>query len=249
MTVRVQTEDSGSADLLRRAAPAISHDLNNLRAIVQGNLRLARDSVRHGRWDELAAPLEDVDLAFQQMVALTLGLLALAREAPARSPAPQPLLPVLQRVQALARWALPPQYGIAVSGQERDLLVLAEPDLLQSALLSLALCAKDGAPGDGQVTFSVNEAPADTATGSPDTPATEAARRFARLCVEIPALAPRSNGAGDSASGTKGALRREVALALAQRACTTAGGACCGKGAAGRSSVCLLLPLAPESGA
>ncbi|HEX6829155.1 MAG TPA: hypothetical protein VF104_09260, partial [Burkholderiales bacterium] len=148
-----------AADLLRRAAPDIAHDLNNLRAIVQGNLRFVKQDAKASGRIDMEEPLADVDLAFQAVVSLTQGILALAREAPARAPAAQPLQVVLRKVEALARWALPPQFRIALSAPAREIMVLADPDALPVALYRLALYAKDAAPGGGEVLFAVSEAP------------------------------------------------------------------------------------------
>lgn len=229
MTLRVQADDLDSTGLLRRAAPVIAHDLNNLRAVVQGNLRLARESVKAARWDELAEPLADVDLAFQQMAALTRGVLALTGDAPAVAPPAGALLPVLRRVEGLLRWALPPQFAIGVAIPEHDMQVVAEPELLTAALLRLALCARDTAPGGGKVEISA------------DTPPPSGNCRQARVCVEIPA--PAAGTGGDSPSRSKAALRYEFALALVRRAAEGCSGeVSCGT-AEGRTAVCLLLPL------
>jgi signal transduction histidine kinase len=225
---------AATADLLRRAAPEITHDLNNLRAVLQGNLRIARKSARAGGREELAAPLEDVDLAFQQMVILIQGMLGLAREEPAPAAASLPLLPLLERVGALARWALPPRFEVAIAGGDREPLIRAEPELLQAALLNLALCSKHAAGSSGRVLFTV--------TGAPAGPGAADAGAFARLRVELPALA---TGDPESPAARRAALRHEFALALARRAVTECGGEVFCDGSAGEgSAVSLLLPLA-----
>jgi signal transduction histidine kinase len=231
MTVRAQTDAFDAADLLQRAAPDIAHDLNNLRAIVQGNLRLAREDARVSNLERLAEPLADVDMAFQLLVAQVQGVLALARSAGPRSSAPHSLPAVLTKVEALARWALPPHFGIAMPTPSAGLMVSADRELLQGALLSLVLLARDAAPTGGDAAVTVAEAPG-------------AAGRQVTVCVEIPGSLPGGDAARDSPAGRKFALRFELALALARRAVAPAGDVLVGKTAAGRGFVCLQLPLA-----
>ncbi|HEX6829775.1 MAG TPA: hypothetical protein VF104_12450 [Burkholderiales bacterium] len=235
-----------AADLLRRAAPDIAHDLNNLRAIVQGNLRFVKQDAKAAGRNDMAEPLADVDLAFQAVVSLTQGILALVREPPVRAPAAQPLQVVLRKVEALARWALPPQFRIAVSAPARETMVLSDPDALPVALYRLALYAKDAAPGGGEVLFAVSEAPPGDAGGNP--PPSGREHRHAQICVTIPGKEPGAEDGGDSSGRSKAALRFELALALARRAAAHGGEVRCGSTPKGCSSVCLLLPLAtPEA--
>lgn len=226
-----------AADLLRRAAPDIAHELNNLRAIVQGNLRLARQDAKTWGYEGLAEPLADVDMAFQLMVVQVQGVLALAREAPARAPSPQPLLTVLRKVEALVRWALPPQFSIVMPPQSPDIMVLADPELLQAVLLRLVLLAKDAAPGGGEVRISVKNT-----AGAVNSP--QPGSRHAHVCVGIPGNLPEAGNTETWPAQGKLTIRFEMALALARRASAPAGDVRHGNQPEGRGFVCLLLPSA-----
>jgi signal transduction histidine kinase len=225
-----------AADLLQRAAPDIAHDLNNLRAVVQGNLRLVRQEAKACGQERMEEPLADVDLGFQLMVAQVQGVLALARGAPARSPSPHPLPAVLGKIEPLARWALPPQFRILLPPQPPELMVPADPDLLQAALLKLVLLAKDAAPEGGAVQISVKDS-----AGAEDPQQMRVKGRHVQLRVEIPGTLPE---AGAPPPRGKFAVRLEVALALARRATAPSGDVLLGSKPEGPSFFCLLLPLA-----
>ncbi|HEX9180695.1 MAG TPA: hypothetical protein VF859_09895 [Burkholderiales bacterium] len=242
MSVRVHTDDFDPGDLLRRAAPDIAHDLNNLRAIVQGNLRLVRQDAKSSSRQDLEEPLADVDMAFQLMVSQVQGVLALARGTPALAPAPQSVPGILRKVETLARWALPPQFRIAMPAKPPPIMVAADPELLQAAILRLVICAKDAAPGGGDLEICAS---AEVGQGVAETtdPSGAGIGRQVRICVEIPGSLPGADAAGESPAGARFALRFELALALARRAVAPAGDVLWGNKPAGRGFVCLLLPL------
>jgi PAS domain S-box-containing protein len=145
-------------DALGRMTGGVAHDFNNLLAVVIGNLELLETRV--GEQDR---PLLGDALAAAQLGAdLTTRLLAFARRGVL---APERLAPavVVEDTAALLRRTLGPKVDLGVRGAACGPQIEVDRSQLQSALVNLALNARDAMPEGGRLVFATDEVEIDDA--------------------------------------------------------------------------------------
>ncbi|MDR3515324.1 MAG: response regulator [Azospirillaceae bacterium] len=138
----------------------IAHDFNNILQAVITNLDLA---IEHSACDPaVAGYLQNALIATGKGARLTAQLLAFAR----RQPLPPTVIQidrVVQEITTLLRRTLGEAITIDLVEPEGLWRTKADPGLLQSALLNLALNAKDAMPEGGRLTIEVANVTLDTA--------------------------------------------------------------------------------------
>jgi len=223
-----------------RISGDIAHDFNNILATLMGSLELLEH--RLGTTPDPAAEraramLGRAGVAVQRAAALTSGLMALARPAPAGDRPVDPAALVADFAELLR----------ATLGRRIRLTITTEPDLgpvmldparLRSALLALCLNARDALPQGGAVTIALD---------------TEDAGTMLRLCVTdtgsgmAPDVLAR---ACESFFTTKGAEAAGLGLAEVAELAREARGRFVLDSTEGKgTTACLLLPrAAPPAG-
>jgi PAS domain S-box-containing protein len=140
----------------------IAHDFNNLLAAISGSLELLQRRVESGRTDGLQRYTSSAMTAAQRAAALTQRLLAFARR--------QPLDP--KRVEAnrlvadmedLLRRTLGPGIALEIVLAGGLWPTLCDPNQLESAILNLAINARDAMPAGGRLTIETANAYLDDA--------------------------------------------------------------------------------------
>jgi len=126
----------------------LAHDFNNMLTVVTGNLIELRET----RPDDLliadyVAPALE---AAQRSTGLIKRLLAFARQQPL-SPRPVDVQGLIDSLTRLLRRSMPENIAIHTSTLEPAPVALADPHQLESALLNLALNARDAMPNGGQL--------------------------------------------------------------------------------------------------
>jgi CheY-like chemotaxis protein/two-component sensor histidine kinase len=136
-------------EVVGQLAGGVAHDFNNLLAIIQGNLELVRERTGDA---EIREMLDDALKAAGRGATLTQQLLAYSRR--------QPLAPkrlVLDRLIADLSGLLRRMLGETIQVRAevaRDLrAVRVDPNQLESALLNLAVNARDAMPEGGRITI------------------------------------------------------------------------------------------------
>ncbi|MEM6679662.1 MAG: transporter substrate-binding domain-containing protein [Pseudomonadota bacterium] len=148
-------------EALGRLVGGVAHDFNNLLSVITGNLDVLRLS---GLPKEDQEALDDAAEAVLRGSALTRQLLAFGRRAPL-NPERVPISDLLHEMVGLLERTLPTsieiRINIATALSPADL----DPGILHSAILNLALNARDAMPSGGKLTiFAAME------TLSPDDP-------------------------------------------------------------------------------
>ncbi|HUF86610.1 MAG TPA: PAS domain S-box protein [Thermohalobaculum sp.] len=132
----------------------VSHDFNNLLAVVLGNLELLREQLGGGPGHDLA---ERAMAAAQRGATLTRRLLAFARQQPLK-PQAVDVEALLGEMADLIRQSLGEAIGLSVrcdAGLPPCFVDMAE---LETALLNLAINARDAMPGGGELVFEASVA-------------------------------------------------------------------------------------------
>ncbi|MEZ5451340.1 MAG: cache domain-containing protein [Thiothrix sp.] len=131
-------------------AGGLAHDFNNLLSVILGNLLLARD--RYQQTAGLDDFLTPAIRASRRSADITQRLLAFSRR--------QPLQPVdvnvgqlMSETIALLRSSLPAQIALVYQNDSSPLPAHVDPSHLESALVNLALNARDAMPGGGALHF------------------------------------------------------------------------------------------------
>jgi PAS domain S-box-containing protein len=130
----------------------IAHDFNNLLAGIVGSLDLLQRRVEAGRIEGLERYTTTAMTSAQRAAALTQRLLAFARRQPLD---PKPVEPnrLLAGMEDLLRRTLGPTIELEMVLAGGLWPTLADPNQLDSALLNLAINARDAMPNGGRLTI------------------------------------------------------------------------------------------------
>jgi len=155
MTQRVRTEDAlrdtQKMQAIGQLTGGIAHDFNNLLTIIIGNIEAV---VRQLENPALVLRLERAMWGAQRGAKLTNHLLAFARKQPL-DPRPIDLGAILSDMVGLLKRTLGEHIDVRVVGSAGLWTALADPVQLESAVLNLALNARDAMPDGGRLTIEV----------------------------------------------------------------------------------------------
>ena len=126
----------------------LAHDFNNMLTVVMGNLQGMVEAL--GDHPAVAEYVEPALAAAEGGAGLIRRLLAFSRQ--------QPIVPVVVEVNELVldmarmiRRSLPSTITVSTASRDVDLRALVDPNQLESALLNLALNARDAMPNGGEL--------------------------------------------------------------------------------------------------
>ena len=148
----------------------IAHDFNNLLTVIQGNLQVLEERPSVASDPQGLQLLAAATRATRRAAELTSKMLAFSRR--------QVLMPtqvdvgvMIKSLADMLRRTLDQRIRIEVNVAQEGLAVVADPVQLESALLNIAINARDAMPAGGQLTFSASPCSAVPASvfGEPDT--------------------------------------------------------------------------------
>jgi PAS domain S-box-containing protein len=144
----------------------IAHDFNNLLTGIVGSLDLLQTRLHQGRTDNAARYINAAMTSANRAAALTHRLLAFARR--------QPLIPksvdvnqLVVSLEDLLRRALGAAIDLEIDASDDLWFTLCDPNQLESALLNLAINARDAMPDGGRLIISTRNTRLDGTTGTP----------------------------------------------------------------------------------
>ncbi|SFR84519.1 PAS domain S-box protein [Sphingomonas jatrophae] len=155
------TEQRGVEEALRQSQKmeavgqltgGIAHDFNNLLQGISGSLDILESRVRQGRTDDLTRWLTGAKASAGRAAALTHRLLAFSRRQPL-DPRPIRANPLIGSIEDLLRRTLGERIGLELVLAEGLWLTRCDPNQLESAILNLAINARDAMPDGGQLTI------------------------------------------------------------------------------------------------
>src|ERR1700732_2427604 len=145
----------------------IAHDFNNLLTGIVGSLDLLQTRLNQGRTDNVARYINAAMTSANRAAALTHRLLAFARR--------QPLIPkgvdvnqLVVSLEDLLRRTIGEAIDLEIVASDDLWCTLCDPNQLESALLNLAINARDAMPDGGKLTIVTANARLDSVTaGTP----------------------------------------------------------------------------------
>src|ERR1700730_16644062 len=157
----------------------IAHDFNNLLTGIVGSLDLLQTRLNQGRIDNVARYINAAMTSANRAAALTHRLLAFARR--------QPLIPkgvdvnqLVVSLEDLLRRTIGEAIDLEIAASDDLWWTLCDPNQLESALLNLAINARDAMPDGGKLTVTTANARLDSVTA--DTPALSPGDY---VCIEV----------------------------------------------------------------
>lgn len=157
-SLETQLQEAQRLEAVGQLTGGIAHDFNNLLTVVIGNAELLAESL-----DDKEEPLElvhSIQSAANRGADLTKSLLAFARRQPLQ-PRAVDAVALLYGLETLLRRALGEDVDLKINAEKNLRLVRVDPAQLESALLNLALNARDAMPGGGRLTIEVRPASID----------------------------------------------------------------------------------------
>jgi len=163
MTKRAQSEailrESQKMQAIGQLTGGVAHDFNNLLTVISGNLELAKMTLEPH--SPLLDPIDRCLWAVRRGAALNSQLLAFARKQPLR-PAAIDLSVSLPELIPLMSRTLGEHIDVRFVDSAGLWLAMADPSQLESAVLNLALNARDAMPDGGCLTIELANKVLDT---------------------------------------------------------------------------------------
>jgi PAS domain S-box-containing protein len=128
----------------------VAHDFNNVLTVIMGTIGILADAIRDK--PQLVAIARMIDEAAERGADLTRNLMAFARKQPLQ-PRPVDVNEVVAEVERLLRPTLGENIDIETAMAPDAWPALADPSQLNTALLNLALNARDAMPAGGKLTL------------------------------------------------------------------------------------------------
>jgi PAS domain S-box-containing protein len=154
-SAREQLFQSQKMEAVGQLTGGVAHDFNNLLTVVIGNLEMVQrrlDNWREGAEDRVRRSLHNALTAAQRAATLTQRLLAFSRRQPL-APKSIDLGRLLSAIGELIRGSLGETIDVELVSGGGVWLVEADPTHLESAILNLALNARDAMPNGGKLTI------------------------------------------------------------------------------------------------
>ena len=134
----------------------IAHDFNNMLQAISGNLELMHRRAAQGRTDDVGHLVDSARKTVERAAALTNRLLAFARRQ-ALQPKPVVLDTLVEGMAELIRYIVGPGVQVKLDMQNGEWIVLCDPNQIESALLNLAINARDAMPSGGSLTIGTQD--------------------------------------------------------------------------------------------
>jgi PAS domain S-box-containing protein len=153
--VQRQLAESQKLDALGQLTGGVAHDFNNLLMIISGNIHTIRKAISDER--SLRA-LQSIETASQRAAALTRQLLTFARRQNVQ-PQPIQLAERLDTLREVLNSGLGGRITLVTDVAPEVWNVLVDPNEFETALLNLAVNARDAMPDGGKVTIHAKNIP------------------------------------------------------------------------------------------
>lgn len=158
-SLEAQLRQSQKMEAVGLLAGGIAHDVNNVLNVVLGEAELLEDGARA---PELRDGIVAIREAARRGAGLTHKLLTFSRQRPV-SLAPLDLGAVVASAERLVRRAVGDAVHVQVHRGAEPVMVLADATLVEQVLLNLVVNAGQAMPQGGELTITVDVAPADLA--------------------------------------------------------------------------------------
>lgn len=150
----------------------IAHDFNNLLASIVGNVEMMQVRMQQKRYEDLPRYINAISKVAERATALTHRLLAFSRRQ-ALDPRPVDARTLVASMRELIQRSVGPAICIETAIADEPCITRCDTNQLESAVLNLAINARDAMPNGGQLTIEVAQAciPVPPGERPSDTPA------------------------------------------------------------------------------
>jgi PAS domain S-box-containing protein len=181
---RIQAEEAlrqaQKMEAIGQLTGGLAHDFNNLLQGIVGSLEMLRSRAAAGRTADLGRYVEAALASAERATALTHRLLAFARRQPL-DPKPVDANRLVGALEELIRRTVGPAVQVETVLAGGLWPTLCDPNQLESALLNLAINARDAMPGGGRLTIETANAHLDDAYAAAQLNVTPG--QYVALCV------------------------------------------------------------------
>ena len=153
--VEAQIRRARRMEIVGQLTGGVVHDFNNILTVISGTIEILQEAVADRA--DLAAVAGLIAEAAARGASLTSNLLAFARSQPSR-PRPVDVNALLVDAARLLRPTLGEHIEIDTRPATEAPFVLVDPKLLMTAILNLAVVARDAMPDGGTLTFETRTA-------------------------------------------------------------------------------------------